>query len=75
MERYWCLRWLLQENVSTTGAQVIRENLVKLDCLPLVARVPSLPEVPPETNVEIEISNIDLLELTFTAKFLRKVQT
>jgi exoribonuclease-2 len=74
MERYWCLRWLLQENVSTTGAQVIRENLVKLDCLPLVARVPSLPEVPPETNVEIEISNIDLLELTFTAKFLRKVQ-
>jgi exoribonuclease-2 len=75
MERYWCLRWLLQENVSTTGAQVIRENLVKLDRLPLVARVPSLPEVPPETNVEIEISNIDLLELTFTAKFLRKVQT
>ena len=75
MERYWCLRWLLQENVSTTGAQVIRENLVKLDCLPLIARVPSLPEVPPETNVEIEISNIDLLELTFTAKFVRKVQT
>jgi exoribonuclease-2 len=73
MERYWCLRWLLQENVSTTGAQVIRENLVKLDCLPLVARVPSLPEVPPETNVEVEISNIDLLELTFTAKFVRKV--
>jgi exoribonuclease-2 len=74
MERYWCLRWLLQENISTTGAQVLKENLVKLDCLPLVARVPSLPDVPPETNIEVEVSNIDLLELTFNTKFMRKVQ-
>jgi exoribonuclease-2 len=74
MERYWCLRWLLQENVVTTGAQVLKENLVKLDRLPLVARVASLPELPPETAVEIEISNIDLLELTFSIKFLGKLQ-
>ena len=74
MERYWCLRWLLQEEVVTTEAQVLKENLVKLDRLPLVARVASLPELPPETNVEVEISNIDLLELTFNMKFLRKLQ-
>jgi exoribonuclease-2 len=74
MERYWCLRWLLQENVVTTGAQVLKENLVKFDRLPLVARVASLPELPPETAVEVEISNIDLLELTFSIKFLRKLQ-
>ena len=54
------------------SAQVLKENLVKLDRLPLVARVASLPEVPPETNIEVEISNIDLLELTFNAKFLHK---
>lgn len=75
MERYWCLRWLLQENIKTTGAEVIKENLVKLDHLPLVARVASLPDLPPETNVELEISQIDLLELTFSAKFLRKLET
>ena len=74
MERYWCLRWLLQENVVTTGAQVLKENLVKLDRLPLVARVASLPELSPETAVEVEISNIDLLEFTFSIKFLRKLQ-
>ncbi|KIO50336.1 ribonuclease catalytic domain-containing protein [Nitrosospira sp. NpAV] len=73
MERYWCLRWLLQENVSTTGAQVLKENLVKMDHLPLVARIPSLPEVPPETAIEVEVSQIDLLELTFHARFLRKL--
>lgn len=73
MERYWCLRWLLQENISITGAQVLKENLVKMDHLPLVTRIPSLPEMPPETAIEVEISQIDLLELTFHARFLRKL--
>jgi exoribonuclease II len=74
MERYWCLRWLLQENVVSTSGQVVKENLVRFDRLPVVARVSSLPELPPETNIEIEISQIDLLELTFHAKYLRKLQ-
>jgi exoribonuclease-2 len=74
MERYWCLRWLLQENINAIGAQVLRENLVKLDRLPLVVRVSSLPEMPPETSIEVEISQVDMLELTFHAKFLRKLE-
>jgi exoribonuclease-2 len=74
MERYWCLRWLLQENIQTMTAQVLKENLVKLDRLPLIARVTPLPEMAPETSIEIEISQIDLLELTFTARFLHKLQ-
>ena len=75
MERYWCLRWLLQENVMVMSAQVLKENLVRFDRLPLVARVSSLPDLPPETNVEIEVSQIDLLELTFHARFLGKLQS
>lgn len=74
MERYWCLRWLLQENINAIGAQVLKENLVKLDHLPLVLRVSSLPEMLPETNIEVEISQVDLLELTFNAKFLHKLE-
>ncbi|GAB1719897.1 MAG: Ribonuclease II [Nitrosospira sp.] len=74
MERYWCLRWMLQENIQTMTAQVLKENLVKLDRLPLVTRVTPLPEMAPETSVEIEISQIDLLELTFNARFLHKLQ-
>lgn len=75
MERYWCLRWLLQENVTITGAQVLKENLVKLDRLPLVIRVPSLPDMSPETYVEVEVSQVDLLDLTCNARFLRKLET
>jgi exoribonuclease II len=75
MERYWCLRWLLQENVKQTEAVVLRENLVKLERIPLVGRIPSLPELPPGSRVMLEIGDIDLLDLNFNARFAAEVET
>jgi exoribonuclease-2 len=69
MERYWCLRWLLQENVTLSGATVARENLVKLDPIPLLVKVPSLPDLPPMTRVEVEVGEIDLLDLTVSCQY------
>jgi exoribonuclease-2 len=97
MERYWCLRWLLQEKekldaLSPTlsrpageGANeslrelivpvwVLRENLVKLVDIPLVSRIPSLPELPPNTRVTLEIGEVDLLDLNFDARFVAAVE-
>ncbi|MEQ1583955.1 MAG: RNB domain-containing ribonuclease [Candidatus Nitrotoga sp.] len=74
MERYWCLRWLLQENIQQTEALVLRENLVKLMHIPLVSRIPSLPELPPNTRVILEIGEIDLLDLNFNARFISTVE-
>jgi exoribonuclease-2 len=62
MENYWCLRWLLQEQVSSTNAVVLRENMVRLDGLPLAVRAASLPALDAGTRVRIELSKIDLLE-------------
>jgi len=69
MERYWCLRWLIQEDRSVASATVLRESLVRFNELPLVLRVPSLPALDPGTRVELEIGNIDLLELTLRCEF------
>jgi len=69
MERYWCLRWLVQEDVRTVSATVIRESLARFDALPLVARVPSLPALDPGTPVELAVSGIDLLELGFHCEY------
>jgi exoribonuclease-2 len=69
MERYWCLRWLLQEDVRTVEATVLRENLCRFDALPLVARVPSLPMMPAGSRVTLAISRIDLLDLTYHCDF------
>ena len=74
MERYWCLRWLQQENVKQVEAIVLRENLVRLAGIPLVGRIPSLPELLPSTRVMLEIGEIDLLDLNFGARFISIVE-
>lgn len=69
MERYWCLRWLVQEGVKSITAEVLREDLVRFEKLPIVSRVVSLPALPTGSRVEIAISEVDLLELTLHCEF------
>jgi exoribonuclease-2 len=75
MERYWCLRWLIQEAVRNVRATVIRENLCRFDELPLVMRVASLPELASGTHVVLEVSEIDLLELTLHCEYKHVFET
>ncbi len=70
MERYWCLRWLEQEEIAVVPATVLRESLVRFDQLPLVARVPSLPALDSGSQVELAVSRIDLLELTLHCEYV-----
>ena len=75
MEHYWCLRWLIQQNIQTINAQVIKENLVKFDHMPLIMRIPSLPNMMPDSYVKLEIQDIDLLDRTLRAKFVEKLES
>lgn len=74
MERYWCLRWLQQENVEQVEALVLRENLVKLAGIPLVFRAPSLPELPANTRVKLAITAIDLLDVNVETRFIEALE-
>ena len=69
MEQYWCLRWLVQENVTETTAWVIRDNLVRFDGLPWIQRLADLPSLPPETAVRVAISRVDLLNATLECRY------
>ena len=62
MEHYWCLRWLVQEQLAEVDAEVLRESVVRVQGLPLVARVPSLPPLAPGARVRLRVESVDLLE-------------
>ena len=73
MERYWCLRWLLQEGVELACAVVLRDDLVRLDRITFVTRVPSVPQLAPGNRIELALSGIDLLEVSLHCDFTRRV--
>lgn len=63
MERYWCLRYLEQEEVREMSASVLKENLVRIDGMPLVLRVGGLPELPSGSTVKLQRLGMDYLDL------------
>jgi exoribonuclease-2 len=69
METYWSLRWLLQESRDAVDGSVIRENLVRLEGLPMVIRVASLPELASGTRVRLAIRQVDLVERSLDVQF------
>jgi exoribonuclease-2 len=75
MERYWCLRWLIQENVTDTPARVVRESLVRLERVPLFLRCPSLPACDPRTRIGVAVAGIDLLDLEAQCRYLETLGT
>jgi len=70
MEHYWCLRWLLQEQVEQSAATVLRDNLVRLDAIPLYLRVADLPSLAPQERVRIGLGRVDLLGATLETRYL-----
>ncbi len=70
MERYWCLRWLLQEDVKELDSTVWRENLIRLDNLPYVAKVTGAPTLNPGDRIRVAVENIDLLDIDLTCRYL-----
>ena len=69
MERYWCLRWIEQEGVRELTGSVIRDNLVRLERLPIVVRAQGVPTLAPGTPVSLQVGNIDYLGNDLVARF------
>jgi exoribonuclease-2 len=68
MERYWSLRWIRQEAVSRIAASVIKGEVLRLDGLPLVTRLPGLPELPRGQRLELDVLGTDEIELVLEAR-------
>ena len=70
MERYWCLRWLQQSATTQCDGTMLRNTPnVRIDGLPLVIPVPSVPEPTPGTRIRLILGAPDLLELSVPTRF------
>ena len=65
MEYFWCLRWLKQENRKQVVASVVKDDLVRLEEIPLLLHVPALGVHARGTRLLMEVMSID--ELTVEA--------
>jgi exoribonuclease-2 len=72
LERYWCLKYLLQEGIESAEAVVLREELVRIDGMPLVCRAIGLPPSPPGTRMRVNFGEIDLWEVAVLARYAGK---
>lgn len=70
MEHYWCLRWIVQEGARELTATVIRENLVRFDRLPIVMRVPEMPNQANGARARLGVTRVDLLGASLHCRFL-----
>jgi exoribonuclease-2 len=70
MERYWCLRWLGQENVRQVDAVVLKEDILRLVDIPLVVRLSGMPQLARGAQVRLDILRWDEVDLTLEARLL-----
>jgi len=74
MERYWCLRWLGQENAKQADAVVLKEDVLRLVDIPLVIRLAGLPQVARGAQVKLDIVRWDEVDLSLEARLLEVAQ-
>jgi exoribonuclease-2 len=70
MERYWCLRWLAQENARQVDAVVLKEEVLRLVEIPLVIRLAGMPPVARGAQVRLDIIRWDEVDLSLEARLL-----
>jgi exoribonuclease-2 len=72
LERYWCLRYIVQEGVETAEASIIRDELVRIDGMPLVCRAIGLPSAVPGERVRVAFGEVDLWEAHVLCRYAGK---
>ena len=72
LERYWCLRYVQQEGIDSAAATVVREELVRIEGLPLVCRAIGLPALAPGEKVRVAFGEVDLWEANVTCRYAGK---
>ena len=69
MERYWCVRRIVQEGREHIEAIVLRDNVVREVDSPLVFKVPSMPLQLPGSRVRLKVKHCNLFDVEVATRF------
>ncbi|GGX21799.1 RNB domain-containing ribonuclease [Undibacterium macrobrachii] len=75
MERYWCLRWLGQEKRQQVDAVVLKDEVLRLLEIPLIIRLPGMPQMARGAQVRLEVIRWDELDLSIEVRLLEMLAT
>ena len=75
MERYWCLRWLGQEQRHQVDAVVLKDEVLRLLEIPLIIRLPGMPQIARGAQVRLEVIRWDELDLSIEVRLLEMLST
>ncbi|WP_338846676.1 RNB domain-containing ribonuclease [Massilia sp. W12] len=70
MERYWCLRWLAQQQARQVEAVVLKDEVLRLVEIPLILRLPGMPQLARGAQVRLDVIDWDELDLSVQARLL-----
>ena len=70
MERYWCLRWLSQEQARQVEAVVLKDEIVRLVEIPLVLKLSGMTPLARGTQVKLDLLRWDEVDLSVEARLL-----
>jgi exoribonuclease-2 len=70
MERYWCLRWLEQRDISQAMAVVIRDDIVRFQDIPLIVRLPGFSGQPRGTVLKLQVMELDFVGVDIHCKLI-----
>lgn len=74
MESYWAMVWLQQENVREINAVLLKDDLVRLEGVPLVARATGIPmEIAPKSMLKLAVQEVDTETQFVALKYLAVV--
>ncbi|MFZ6708911.1 ribonuclease catalytic domain-containing protein [Undibacterium sp. TC9W] len=75
MERYWCLRWLGQQEQRQVEAVVLKDEVLRLVDIPLIIRLPGMPQTARGAQVRLDILRWDEVDLEVEARLLELLST
>ncbi|WP_429498628.1 ribonuclease catalytic domain-containing protein [Robbsia andropogonis] len=71
MEKFWCLRWLRQEERKQMVAQVIKGDLVRFEEIPLTMIVPAIGVHARGTRLLLDIVEMDELNVDLSCRLVQ----